>query len=132
MECLVGKTGDYSPKDFRSSIDRLWKVYEEQQDDPELVKGLAPRPSTTAASGSHPSLQPISNPELASVITASLKMKDKALVEAAMTVDPRKLNDAAYSDLGATLHDFGLSYLHEEGMNHIVTCIPRLYGRYEP
>lgn len=57
-------------------------------------------------------------------------MKDKALIESAMTVNPKKLNDAAYSDLGASLHKIGLSFLYEEKMNHIVTCIPRLYERY--
>lgn len=43
MESLVGKTDDYSPKDFGSWIDRLWKVHEEQPDDPARRKHLEGR-----------------------------------------------------------------------------------------
>ena len=57
----------------------------------------------------------VSSNVLASVVTASILVRDEVLIEKVMTVHPGRLREVAYAELGGALHGLGLAYLHGEG-----------------
>ncbi|SLM34722.1 hypothetical protein LPUS_03647 [Lasallia pustulata] len=129
MEFLITSNSQAVTEYFVSFVQTLFKQYRETPDNPERATELVCLCNHIVLVVSD--LKPhVSSNMLASAVTASMLVKDEALIEKVMTVYPGGLREVAYAELGGTLHGLGLAYLHGERMNHILSCIASIHMRY--